>query len=229
MSQDIALLVLEKVQLEDLSTSYPETGMGFYVCKLDDGNFISVLNDGTVLPLLYEITGFYGLENLLKGEEIPRKRQTKSLPSIVKDFADTSSALIALQAVHISPQYTGNAGAIPLIVSHTLPVDTVFYRCCRSNKDPNRKKDKLKIGTYLTTQLDYPYANTGFASVGRYALPIPLPACYLFQYELPAGITIRVGTVAPAFGQTGGGVEIRLQQDEELISKSVKMIELPMY
>lgn len=222
-----ALLVMEDEQLKELSDKYSETGMGFYVCELDDGNFISVLNDGTVLPLRYEIIGFYGLENLLKGEEIPRNRQTKSLPKILRAFADTSSAFIALQAVQISQQYTGNAGAIPLIVSHTLPVDTVFYRCCRSNKDPNRKKDKLKIGTYLTTQLDYPYANTGFASVGRYALPIPLPACYVFQYELPAGITIRAGTVAPAFGQAGGGVEICLTNDEKV--KFMGVLVLPIY
>lgn len=225
MSLDIALLVLEDKQLKELCNNYQETGMGFYVCELADGNLISVLNDGTVLPL-YKFTGFYGLDELLKGEEIPDNRQSKHL-QINNVFKDTPSALIALQAAQISPQYTGNAGAIPLIVSHKLPVDTVFYRCCRSATDHNQQGGNLKIGTYLTTQLDYPYANTGLAAVGRYALPIPLPACYVFQYELPAGITIRVGTVAPAFGQAGGGVEICLTKDEKV--KSMGMFVLPIY
>ena len=228
MSRDIALLVLKDKQLNELSNNYPETGMGFYICKLDDGNFISVLNDGTVLPL-YKFTGFYGLEELLNGEKIPDNRQPQHL-QIVSVFKDTPSALVALQAApQISPRYTGNAGAIPLIVSQQLPVDTVFYRCCRSATDPkyDPQQRELKNGTYLTTQLDYPYANTGFASVGRYALPIPLPACYLFQYELSAGITIRAGTVAPAFGQAGGGVEICLQKDEK--AKPMAMLVLPMY
>ncbi len=225
----LVLIVLKKKQLEELSNNYQETGMGFYICKLSDGNFISVLNDGTVLPL-YKFKGFYGLDELLKGEKIPDNRQPQDL-QIVDVFKDTPTALVALQAARpkISPRYTGNAGAIPLIVSKKLPVDTVFYRCCRSTTDPNynQQQGELKNGTYLTTQLDYSYANTGFAGVGRYALPIPLPACYFFQYELPAGITIRAGTVAPAFGQAGGGVEICLGKDEKV--KSMGMLVLPMY
>ncbi len=56
------------------------------------------------------------------------------------------------------------------------------------------------------------FVNSGSAVVGRFALPMPLPACYIMQYELPAGKTIKVGTVAPSFGQAGGGVEIQLPQ-----------------
>jgi len=58
--------------------------------------------------------------------------------------------------------------------------------------------------------VDSRHADSGFGAVGRYALPIPLPASHVFQYELPQGTTIEVGTVGPNFGQSGGGVEIHL-------------------
>jgi hypothetical protein len=71
----------------------------------------------------------------------------------------------------------------------------------------------LAKGTYLTTDRDRQYANTGFAVVGRYALPIPIPASNVFEYELPSGTTLAIGTVLPNYGQAGGGVEIRTIAD----------------
>src|SRR3990170_4770099 len=68
--------------------------------------------------------------------------------------------------------------------------------------------DDVLAGTPIPTERDN--ADSGFGAVGRYALPIPLPASHVFQYELPQGTTIEVGTVGPNFGQSGGGVEIHL-------------------
>jgi len=55
--------------------------------------------------------------------------------------------------------------------------------------------------------------------VGRYALPIPVPASFVFEYELPGTMVLQggasqptvlqVGTVQPNFGQAGGGVEVK--------------------
>lgn len=81
---------------------------------------------------------------------------------------------------------------------------------------------ELSKGTYLTTALDKIYANTGFAVVGRYALPVPLPATYCIQYEVPKGTQLKAGTVAPNFGQAGGGVEVLLNDD----TVNVKLIGL---
>jgi hypothetical protein len=47
-------------------------------------------------------------------------------------------------------------------------------------------------------------------AVGRYALPLPIPALHVVEYRLPAGTVIRAGTAAPSFGQAGGGVEVCL-------------------
>jgi hypothetical protein len=38
-------------------------------------------------------------------------------------------------------------------------------------------------------------------------MPNTLPASHHYQIEVPAGNAAHFGTVAPAFGQAGGGVE----------------------
>jgi hypothetical protein len=43
--------------------------------------------------------------------------------------------------------------------------------------------------------------------VGRFALPNTLPASNNYQIEAKAGTAVSFGTVGPAFGQSGGGVE----------------------
>jgi hypothetical protein len=71
----------------------------------------------------------------------------------------------------------------------------------------------LLRGTYLASERELPFIKSGFGAVGRFALPLPVPASYVFEYEVvpsvPAGLKIKVGTVAPAFGQAGGGAEVQ--------------------
>ena len=63
-------------------------------------------------------------------------------------------------------------------------------------------------GTYATTLTDEPMAPSGFAAVGRYALPNIMPSKFLHSLTSHAGAPVRSGTVAPAYGQSGGGVEV---------------------
>jgi hypothetical protein len=99
-----------------------------------------------------------------------------------------------------------------LIYTITLATNTKFHRYIAASTDPryNTTAGTLSANTYLSPLLDDTYLNSGFAVVGRLALPIPLPATFKFVYEISAGATIQVGTVSPAFGQAGGGVEVRL-------------------
>ncbi len=65
-------------------------------------------------------------------------------------------------------------------------------------------------GTYATTYSDFHLVPSGFAAVGRYALPNPASARFLFQittYDRPT----FMGTATPNFGQAGGGVEVFFQ------------------
>lgn len=67
-------------------------------------------------------------------------------------------------------------------------------------------------GSYVTSGRDAGLVPSGFAAVGRYALPNPLSAINRFDIEVAGGTPGLVGTVLPAFGQAGGGVEIELTQ-----------------
>ena len=62
-------------------------------------------------------------------------------------------------------------------------------------------------GTYATTYSDMHFVPSGFAAVGRYALPNPASACYLFTLVTFDRPTL-MGTATPNFSQAGGGVEV---------------------
>ncbi|BFU95769.1 MAG: hypothetical protein NTNFB02_24910 [Nitrospira sp.] len=204
MAKMLLILTIEQLQL---GTIHPETGMNFHIIDTGSG-FIASLDDGTALPC-YDDPIFYDVNDFIAGTPWPTT-QGFADRSILAVYADRSSALLALRAANISPAYIGSAGAMPLIGSTTLTADTVFYRCLSSKMDHRFIGGQLSAGTYLTTKLDRTYANSGFATVGRFALPLPVPASYVAEYELPKGTLVHVGTVAPAFGQAGGGVEVQL-------------------
>jgi hypothetical protein len=96
-----------------------------------------------------------------------------------------------------------------LVTSYALKANRFFHRC--SAFKPDKRVDPLTgnflAGTYATTDSDFPFVPSGFAAVGRYALPNILPAWHHYQIEAPAHTPVTFGTVAPAFGQAGGGVE----------------------
>lgn len=185
-----------------------EAGMDLYA--LWDGRTKVVLarTNGYALPW-FKNPDAYDIYDLMAGIEyplaqsIPYQGPTVPIPS--------RPALVqALRRTRIASAYVGGPGAFPLIGSTRLSGPAIFYRLLSIPTDPRFKNGYLSAGTYLTTELDRDYANSGYSAVGRYALPLPLPASHLIQYELPAGTVVSVGTVAPNFGQAGGGVEVRL-------------------
>ena len=66
----------------------------------------------------------------------------------------------------------------------------------------------LLPGTYATTEADSCNAKTGEQAVERYALPDPKPAKYRFRIDPTKDTEYREGTVQPAYGHKGGGVEV---------------------
>ena len=69
-------------------------------------------------------------------------------------------------------------------------------------------KRGLAPGTYATTAEDAKNVNTGTEAVERYALPNPQPAIYRNKIEPLKDTVYRKGTVQPAYGHKGGGVEV---------------------
>ena len=58
----------------------------------------------------------------------------------------------------------------------------------------------------MTTEHDVSMVPSGLAVVARYALPLSYPAIHMWSIRASQA-QMRYGTVRPAFGQSGGGVE----------------------
>jgi hypothetical protein len=101
------------------------------------------------------------------------------------------------------------------LVKHvSLPAQRVFHRF--SAFAPDRRVDPVTgsflPGTCAAPESEAPFVPTGFTAVGRFALPNNLPASHHYEIDAPAGTLVDFGTVAPAFGQAGGGVEAYFQK-----------------
>ncbi|MDD3765201.1 MAG: hypothetical protein PHP86_18045 [Nevskiales bacterium] len=203
-------LQLDDSEVERLAEHGPETGLGFYVLSSRWG--LTACNvSGWALPL-ERSRNFFDAFDLTAGLAIPANVQVELL-DYTNVAADRSQLTAMMAGLTLPPGYSGSAGALPLIASDTLRYPTRFVRMISGPADHRYVNGKLTVGTYLTTPLDCSFANSGFSAVGRYALPIPVPSSTQIQYELPAGTKIKVGTVAPMFGQSGGGVEVNLVSD----------------
>jgi hypothetical protein len=129
----------------------------------------------------------------------------------LRNFKLLQTRIGSLAASAVSPTSAGVAAALPssLIKHDTIKANRVFYRYSAFN--PDRRVDPTTgyflAGTYAAPASEVPFVPTGFVAVGRFALPNTLPASYRYEIEAPAGTVVDFGTVAPAFGQTGGGVE----------------------
>jgi hypothetical protein len=95
-----------------------------------------------------------------------------------------------------------------LIMSTFTTAGEVYWRL---SAYPNDRRDtpdnQIVKGTYVTTKSDIEVVGSGFAAVGRYALPTPFPSVYAFAIRPDPGTPIDLGTVRPNYGQSGGGVE----------------------
>lgn len=96
----------------------------------------------------------------------------------------------------------------PPLEGQTQPRDQ-FVRFSAFRNDRRITADgRLMPGTYATTFNDSQHASSGLAAVGRYALPNRVPARWRFDFVVFPNCPIKYGTVNPAFGQAGGGVEV---------------------
>lgn len=87
-----------------------------------------------------------------------------------------------------------------------------YYRFSPRPTNPrvDKKTGCFLPGTFATTDVDYRHVPSGFAAVGRYALPVPASARFVFQITTNQSPTYMRAAV-PLFGQAGGGVEVFFQ------------------
>jgi hypothetical protein len=164
----------------------------------------------------------YDLSNL-ENRRIAGRITLESLTAVVlEEFHRRVDTLISLDPAEITllaarvsrsgPLPVGSLGtAFPttLIKSLTLTAPRRFHRY--SPYSPDRRVDpatgNFVAGTHASPESETPFIPTGFAAVGRLALPSSSPASYHYEIEAIAGTQVNFGTIAPAFGQAGGGVE----------------------
>jgi hypothetical protein len=90
-------------------------------------------------------------------------------------------------------------------------VNDVFYRCEHwlTSQRVLLKTGEILKQTYGFPESELPFVRTGFAAVGRYALPNLPPACRRYEIRPPPNYKLNCGAAVPLFGQAGGGVEVR--------------------
>lgn len=196
----------------------PETGMGFQLVQ------------ATVLGHVQTLLVFSGVEafdmtgvSLELGEDpITVLRNGLKIVEVLKDNLVVRTLFVAppptdfrLLHARISSSAT-TRGIAPLVTALPsslvkkvkLVADRKFHRF--SAFKPDRRVTStgdFVPGTYAVPESELPFLPTGFAVVGRLALPSPLPASHHYEITAKSGTVVDFGTVAPAYGQAGGGVE----------------------
>jgi len=210
---------LENQEIEELR-KLPETGMGF--------QFVEATIWGETKPLLIlnsEVAVDLSQINLEPGDEpavilrngLRIMSELKSKPVATTFSVPKPHSFMLLESrVGSVPAPTRSAAGKPvfsalpssLVKRVTLSGDRVFYRYSAFNPDRrvNSNGDFLP-GTYGAPESEVAFVPTGFLAVGRFALPNILPASFRYEITAPTGTSVDFGTVAPAYGQAGGGVE----------------------
>lgn len=191
----------------------PESGMGFQVLRHRDRIFI-VLNATVIFP----IDDFIGMVVsgddylLLSGD--PDSERVSELETMKLDgeFSIVFSHLeLGLNDRSLNLTFTETVSSPPRYVTFSKRPYS-YYRFCAYYRDKrvDQNTGSFLPGTYATTYTDLHSVPSGFAAVGRYAIPNPASARFVSQvvtYDRPT----LMGTSPPNFGQAGGGVEVLFQ------------------
>lgn len=134
------------------------------------------------------------------------------------------------------PAPTATPGGRPAVHGH-LPFagvtlgHTVFYRAepfPRSRYiDVNTGDVTVAGGLYGFPASEVPFVPTGFAAVGRYALPNVAPSVFRWELRAPPGVPFSAGASVPLYGQAGGGVELCIEKNFSNVGKIANPVILP--
>jgi len=185
----------------------PESGMGFQVVRYRNSPLV-IFNVTTAIELEVLRASRLSEDDLLflsGGAEMDTTLEPLSLEDQRISLFSTFDAEVRDDDFGLSFSETAaepSERLIPKNRPHGYYRYSAFYRDKRV-----RPNGDFIPGTYATTYADMHFVPSGYAAVGRYALPNPASACYLFQivtYDRPT----LMGTATPNFGQAGGGVEV---------------------
>jgi hypothetical protein len=187
----------------------PESGIGFQIFRYR-GDLLVAFNATILIPLQDLREGRADVDELaaLLGGGLASVEVSINTIDLTGDFRLVFSQL---DPQYWDPQTDLNAPGIVAappenVISHKRPYS--YYRFSTAPRDKRiMPNGDFMPGTYATTYSDFHFVPSGFAAVGRYAIPNPASARFVFQivtYDRPT----KMGTATPNFGQAGGGVEV---------------------
>ncbi len=197
-----------------IAKSLHESGMGYQIIKSGEyDEYYWILNSFLALDLedVFNTETLLEYRDLLWGDPDDRKFQEiyhKELSSNSQIAFSDFESILDTRLEQFSVKCSTNVS--PFILPPTAPPQPYAYfrysAFARDNRvDPTN--GNYRSGTYATTYNDIHQVPSGFAAVGRYALPNPLSAKYVFPIVTNDRPTY-MGTATPNFGQAGGGVEV---------------------
>ncbi len=210
-------------QLRQRLLAERETGMGYQRVYIGGGQYVvlnSIIGMDTNELWLPTAEDLHSLEELLTAEE--REKALDAAISRLSDLPIVAGTIVNVSqeqdpAGQSASEVSDSAGELNSdfdIESHgsylsNTSLKEKFVRFSAFSNDLRIRQDgSILAGTYATTLVDATVVPSGLAAVARYALPNPWPALYAFDFSASAGTSIFCGTVAPQFGQSGGGVEV---------------------
>lgn len=187
----------------------PESGMGYQIL-VHPGDYLLVLNASVVVKFSEYQRGTFDDTNfdILTGDPVNDKIRTLDPLQIEANDRLAFHDFLASEYPPVVPLVASKKVITPSALSLTTGRPYSYYRFCSFHKD--KRVDALgnfMPGTYATTFADLHFVPSGFAAVGRYALPNPASARYVFQIVSWDKPTL-MGAATPNYGQAGGGVEV---------------------
>jgi hypothetical protein len=200
----------------------PEAAMGVHFAQ--SGERIAVILSGRVLMFLSaepDENSTRLVEQLWSGrQDYERSLEDELLNGLASAPADISYVRPVhpwLMGFILNPiGYLPPARPRPAYIYGHLPFDgrtqqnDVYYRC--EHWLVSRRvligTGEVLAGTYGFPESEFAFVPTGFAAVGRYALPDLPPACRRYEICPPDKYLLKCGAAVPLYGQAGGGVEV---------------------
>lgn len=181
----------------------PESGMGYQIVRaVVDGEERSVFVFASRLSVAVDdVRPMYPslMQRHIETAAVARGFRLQSVITVA-DFA-------AGRGGQVRPHGDALAAA-PRVTSRTNDKPVAFVRYTSTLDDPRiGQSGAVAPATYMTTIADSHLVPSGLAAAGRYALPNPAPAVFVRLIIPYADTPYVLGTVRPAFGQAGGGVE----------------------
>jgi hypothetical protein len=231
------LLKLSATQIEMFDEA-PEAGMGMHFARVEDALGFVLGGRVLMLSYTEGREGQSqsdALSNRLWFDAGTRGRRRETLaPTSEADIAEENTLIAALADAPLSTRYASATDPFvmgfiltppgylpptprrPTYIYGHLPftgitqAGDVFYRCehWATSRRVRYATNDILAGTYGFPASELPFVPTGFAAVGRYALPDLPPACRRYEITPPSGYTLQCGACVPLYGQAGGGVEV---------------------